>query len=152
MASIYKDFIKALINKAINGELTDLSLKPNPNSPQKYLMFDPQTGNRVTKVVIPDFPKDDINNWVFGPEEPKVIIVSKTWSEKDFSLEDGVITANATHIYKTLEDLEKDKMDPVFAIMQHIGTSSGLDFRIIPSKMANISANVREVSYNEVMS
>ena len=115
-------------------------------------MYDPKTGNRVTKVIIPDFPKDDIENWVFGPEDPKTVVVSKTWSAEDFTLNNGVITAKASHIYKGLEDLEKDKMDPVFAIMQHVGMSQGLDYRIIPSKQANLSSNARELSYNEIMS
>ena len=152
VATQYKDFISKLVNDAIDGKLTDLILKPNPDNPKKYLMYDPKTGNRVTKVIIPDFPKDDINNWVFGPEDPKVVVVSKTWDSNDFTLNDGVITAKASHIYKGLEDLEKERMDPVFAIMQHVGMSQGLDYRIIPSKMANISSNARELSYNEIMS
>ena len=152
VATQYKDFIKKLVNDAINGNLTDLQLKPNPDNPNKYLMYDPKTGNRVTKVIIPDFPKDDIENWVFGPEDPKTVVVSKTWSAEDFTLNNGVITAKASHIYKGLEDLEKDKMDPVFAIMQHVGMSQGLDYRIIPSKQANLSSNARELSYNEIMS
>ena len=152
VATQYKDFIVKLVNSALNGQLTDLELKPNPDNPKKYLMYDPKTGNRVTKVIIPDFPKDDIENWVFGPEIPKTIVVSKTWGAEDFSLENGIITAKASHIYKELDDLEDDKMDPVFAIMQHIGMSQGLDYRIIPSKQANISSNARELSYNEIMS
>jgi hypothetical protein len=152
VATQYKDFIAKLVNSALNGQLTDLELKPNPDNPKKYLMYDPKTGNRVTKVIIPDFPKDDIENWVFGPEVPKTIVVSKTWGAEDFSLENGIITAKASHIYKELDDLEDDKMDPVFAIMQHIGMSQGLDYRIIPSKQANISSNARELSYNEIMS
>ena len=151
VATQYKDFIAKLVNSALNGQLTDLELKPNPDNPKKYLMYDPKTGNRVTKVIIPDFPKDDIENWVFGPEVPKTIVVSKTWGAEDFSLENGIITAKASHIYKELDDLEDDKMDPVFAIMQHIGMSQGLDYRIIPSKQANISSNARELSYNEIM-
>ena len=152
VATQYKDFIAKLVNSALNGQLTDLELKPNPDNPKKYLMYDPKTGNRVTKVIIPDFPKDDIENWVFGPEVPKTIVVSKTWGAEDFSLENGIITAKASHIYKKIDDLEDDKMDPVFAIMQHIGMSQGLDYRIIPSKQANISSNARELSYNEIMS
>ena len=152
VATQYKDFINKLVNDAINGDLTDLQLKPNPDNPKKYLMYDPKTGNRVTKVIIPDFPKDDIENWVFGPEDPKTVVVSKTWGAEDFTLNGGVITAKASHIYKGLEDLEKDKMDPVFAIMQHVGMSQGLDYRIIPSKQANLSSNARELSYNEIMS
>ena len=151
VASTYKDFINKFIKKASNKELKNLSLEPNPDSPSKYLMFDPTTGTRVSKVIVPDFPMEDIENWVFGPEEPKTIVVSRTWKESDFSLNGDIITVQASHIYKDLADLEKDKMDPVFYIAQHVGTSTGLDFRIVPSKMGNISANARELSYNEVM-
>jgi hypothetical protein len=151
VASVYKDFIQKFIQKASNKELEKVSLEPNPTSPNKYLMFDPTTNTRVSKVIVPDFPMDDIENWVFGPETPKVIVVSRTWKESDFSLNGDTITVQASHIYKDLADLETDKMDPVFYIAQHVGTSTGLDFRIVPSKMGNISSNARELSYNDVM-
>jgi len=151
VASVYKDFIQKFIQKASNKQLEKVSLEPNPTSPNKYLMFDPTTNTRVSKVIVPDFPMEDIENWVFGPETPKVIVVSRTWKESDFSLSGDTITVHASHIYKDLADLETDKMDPVFYIAQHVGTSTGLDFRIVPSKMGNISANARELSYNEVM-
>jgi hypothetical protein len=151
VASVYKDFIQKFIQKASNKELEKVSLEPNPTSPNKYLMFDPTTNTRVSKVIVPDFPMKDIENWVFGPEIPKVIVVGRTWKESDFSLSGDTITVQASHIYKDLADLETDKMDPVFYIAQHVGTSTGLDFRIVPSKMGNISANARELSYNEVI-
>jgi len=151
VASTYKDFINKFIQKGIDKQLPKLSLEPNPNSSGKYLMFDPTTDDRVTKVIVPDFPMDDIEGWVFGPETPKVIVVSRTWKESDFSISGDTITVQASHIYKNLEDLETEGMDPVFYIAQHVGTSTGLDFRIVPSKMGNISANARELSYNDVM-
>ena len=151
VASVYKDFIQKFIQKASAKQLEKVSLETNPNSPGKYLMFDPTTNTRVSKVIIPDFPMKDVENWVFGPETPKVIVVGRTWKESDFSLDGNTITVQASHIYKDLADLETDKMDPVFYIAQHVGTSTGLDFRIVPSKMGNISANARELSYNEVM-
>jgi hypothetical protein len=151
VASVYKDFIQKFIQKASNKQLEKVSLEPNPTSPSKYLMFDPTTNARVSKVIVPDFPMKDVENWVFGPETPKVIVVGRTWKESDFSLSGNTITVQASHIYKDLADLETDKMDPVFYIAQHVGTSTGLDFRIVPSKMGNISSNARELSYNEVM-
>ena len=54
-----------------------------------------------------------------------------------------------THI--GIQDLEEIGIDPVFAIMQHRNTPQGLDYRIIPSKQANITAGTREISYNEIM-
>jgi hypothetical protein len=151
VASVYKDFIQKFIQKASAKQLEKVSLEPNPDSPSKYLMFDPTTNTRVSKVIVPDFPMKDVENWVFGPETPKVIVVGRTWKESDFSLSGDTITVQASHIYKDLADLETDKMDPVFYIAQHVGTSTGLDFRIVPSKMGNISANARELSYNEVI-
>jgi len=151
VASTYKDFINKFIQKASAKQLGKISLEPNPTSPNKYLMFDPTTGDRVTKVIVPDFPMDDIEGWVFGPETPKVIVVSRTWKESDFSISGDTITVQASYIYKNLEDLETEGMDPVFYIAQHVGTSTGLDFRIVPSKMGNISSNARELSYNDVM-
>ena len=78
-------------------------------------------------------------------------MVSRTWSEGDFALNGTTITVKASHIYKNLEDLKEEGMDPVFYIAQHVGTSTGLDFRIVPSKMGNISANARKILYNDVM-
>jgi hypothetical protein len=151
VASVYKDFIQKFIQKASAKQLEKVSLEPNPDSPSKYLMFDPTTNTRVSKVIVPDFPMKDVENWVFGPETPKVIVVGRTWKESDFSLSGDTITVQASHIYKNIADLKTDEMDPVFYIAQHVGTSTGLDFRIVPSKMGNISANARELSYNEVM-
>jgi len=151
VASTYKPFINKFIQKGIDKQLPKLSLEPNPTSPNKYLMFDPTTNTRVSKVIVPDFPMDDIEGWVFGPETPKVIVVSRTWKESDFSLSGDTITVQASHIYKNLEDLETEGMDPVFYVAQHVGTSTGLDFRIVPSKMGNISANARKILYNDVM-
>ena len=151
VASIYKTFIEKFIQKASAKQLGKVSLEANPDSPKKYLMFDPTTNTRVSKVIIPDFPMEDVEKWVFGPETPKVIVVSRTWKESDFSLDGNNITVQASHIYKDLKDLKTDKMDPVFYIAQHVGTSTGLDFRIVPSKMGNISDNARKISYNDVM-
>ena len=149
--STYKSFINKFIQKGIDKQLPKLSLEQNPDAPGKYLMFDPTTGTRVTKVIVPDFPMDDVEGWVFGPETPKTIVVSRTWNEGDFSLDGTTITAKASHIYKNLGDLKKDGMDPVFYIAQHVGTSTGLDFRIVPSKMGNISDNARRILYKDVM-
>ena len=150
VAGTSKEFIGKFIEKASQKQLKKLALEPNPDAPSKYLMFDPTTGTRVSKVIVPDFPMDKVESWVFGPETPKVIVVSRTWKESDFSLDGNTITVQASHIYKEIEDLKPD-LDPVFYIAQHIKNPTGLDFRIVPSKMGNISDNAREILYKDVM-
>ena len=121
VASNYPDFIKTFQEKAFAGEIDGFELKPNPEIKGKYLMYNSKTGDRVTKVVIPDFIEgnDEIETFVFGPEDPKVIVVSRSWKESDFKLDGDTITLQATHIYKSIDDIEKGGIAPVFTIAQH---------------------------------
>jgi len=155
VASNYPDFIKTFQEKALAGKIDGLELKPNPDVKGKYLMYNSNTGDRVTKVIIPDFIQDDkeINSFIFGTEDPKVMVVSKTWKESDFKLEGDVITVSATHIYKDIEDIDKASLSPVFTIAQHQNKPIGLDYRIYPENMAKIGPKARgiELSYNDII-
>ena len=118
-------------------------------------MFNSNTGDRVTKVIIPDFieEEDQINSFVFGPETPKVIVVSRSWKEDDFKLNGSTITVQASHIYKDLDDIEKGEISPVFTIAQHQNKPIGLDYRIYPENMAKIGPRARgiELSINDII-
>ena len=154
VASNYPDFIKNFQTKALAGEIQGLELRPNPEVPGKYLMYNSETGERVGKIVIPDFIKgdDQANTFIFGPEEPKVIIVGRTWKESDFTLDGSTITVQASHIYKTLDDVIDAGIAPVFTIAQHQNKPIGLDYRIYPSNMAKIGpkASGLELSVNDI--
>jgi hypothetical protein len=154
VASAFPDFIKTFEKKAFAGEIKGFGLMPNPEVKGKFLMYNPDTNERITKVIIPDFPKDNEEALVFGPEEPKVIVVGKTWSDNDFSLEGDTVIVKASHIYKTLADVEEAGISPVFVIAQHQNKPIGLDYRIYPADMAKIGPKARavELSYNDIMS
>ena len=155
VASNFPDFIKTFQTKAIAGEIPGLELRPNPEVPGRYLMYGSETGERLGKIVIPDFIEGDeqANTFIFGPEEPKVIIVGRTWKESDFSLSGDTITVQATHIYKTLDDVIKAGLAPVFTIAQHQNKPIGLDYRIYPANMAKIGprASGLELSVKDVI-
>ena len=155
VASNFPDFVKTFQEKAFAGEISGFELKPNPDVKGKYLMFNSNTGDRVTKVIIPDFieEEDQINSFVFGPETPKVIVVSRSWKEDDFKLNDGTITVQASHIYKDLDDIEKGGISPVFTIAQHQNKPIGLDYRIYPENMAKIGPRARgiELSIKDII-
>jgi len=154
VASVYPDFIKNFQTKAIAGEIPGLELRLNPEVPGKYLMYNSKTGERLSKIIIPDFITGDeqSNTYIFGPEEPKVIIVGRTWKENDFTLNGSTITVQATHIYKTLEDVVDAGIAPVFTIAQHQNKPIGLDYRIYPADMAKIGpkASGLELSVNDI--
>lgn len=157
-ASVAKDeknFIERFQVKAIKGQIPGLKLVDNPDVPGKYLMTKSETGERISKIVIPDFIDADeakSNRLIFGEENPKVIVVSRTWKESDFSLNGNTITVQATHIYKTLDDVIKADLAPVFTIAQHQNKPIGLDYRIYPANMAKIGpkASGLELSVNDI--
>ena len=94
-----------------------------------------------------------ISSFVFGPETPKVIVVSRSWKEDDFKLEGDTITVQASHIYKNLDDIEKGEISPVFTIAQHQNKPIGLDYRIYPANMAKIGPKAKgiELSINDII-
>lgn len=152
VASNYPDFIKNFQTKALAGDIPGLELKQNPEVPGKYLMYNSETGERVAKIVIPDFitGDDQSEKFIFGPEQPKVIIVGRTWKESDFSLNEDVIEVQASHIYKTLKDVEDAGISPVFTIAQHQNKPIGLDYRIYPANMAKVTSSTLELSVNDI--
>ena len=154
VASVYPDFIKNFQTKAIDGQIPGLKLIDNPDVPGKYLMANSETGERISKIIIPDFITGDeqSNTFIFGPENPKVIIVGRTWKESDFTLNGNTITVQASHIYKTLDDVIDAGIAPVFTIAQHQNKPIGLDYRIYPANMAKIGpkASGLELSVNDI--
>ena len=111
-------------------------------------------GERVTLIVIDDFPDGFEERVVFGPEKPKTVVVGGTFSkdDKDFELKGDKLIVKAAGIYKTLDDIEKTGQEPVFVIAQHAKMSYGLDFRIFPANKAKLGPRSRGIrlSYNDI--
>jgi hypothetical protein len=159
VASYYPELIKKFEKKAFDGDIPGLTLKPNPDVKGKYLMYSSNSGERISKIIIPDFVTDekDMNIFIFGEEKPPVIVVSRTWSESDFQLNEDTktITVKASHIYKNLEDIKKANLPPVFVITQHQNKPIGLDYRIFPKNSTEIKpdsrAKVLTLSINDII-
>jgi len=150
----FSPFIETFIKKALAGDIKGLKLKRNTEvAGEKYLMFNDE-GERVTIVIIDDFPEGFEERVVFGPETPKTIVVGGTFSkdDSDFILKDDVLEVKAAGIYRTLDDIEKTGQEPVFVIAQHAKMSYGLDFRIFPANKAKLGPRSRgiKLSYNDI--
>jgi len=132
-----KPLISRFEEKALDPNINfPVILKENPKVPGKYLMYSRETGVRITKVVVPDFIENDneINDFVFGSDDPRTVVVGRTWTTDDFKLIGSNIQVEASDIYLTVEDVKKDGVKPVFIIAQHQNKPVGLDYRIFPEK------------------
>ena len=132
-----KPLISRFEEKALDPDSNfPVVLKENPSVSGKYLMFNRATGDRITRIVIPDFIENDneINDFVFGSDDPKTVVVGKTWTTDDFKVSGNLIQVRASDIYLNVEDEKKDGVKPVFIIAQHQNKPLGLDYRIFPEK------------------
>ena len=151
----FSPFIKTFIEKALAGNINGFKLKRNTEvAGEKYLMTNDE-GERVTIVIVDDFPAGFEERVIFGPEEPKTVVVGGTFSkdDKDFILNGNKITVQASGIYRTLEDIENTGQEPVFIIAQHANMQYGLDFRIFPANKAKLGPRSRGIrlSYNDII-
>jgi len=150
----FAPFIKTFIEKALAGKVKGLKLERNTEvAGEKYLMFNDQ-GERVTLIIIDDFPEGFEERIIFGPEEPKTVVVGGTFSkdDKDFKMQGDKLVVQAAGIYRTLDDIEKTGQEPVFVIAQHAKMSYGLDFRIFPANKAKLGPKSKGIrlSYNDI--
>jgi len=150
----FSPFIDIFLKKALAGDIKGLKLKRNAEvAGEKYLMFNDE-GERVTIIIIDDFPEGFEERVVFGPETPKTVVVGGTFSkdDSDFILKNDILEVKAAGIYRTLDDIEKTGQEPVFVIAQHAKMSYGLDFRIFPSNKAKLGPRSRGIrlSYNDI--
>ena len=150
----FSPFIDTFLKKALAGDIKGLKLKRNTEvAGEKYLMFNDE-GERVTIVIIDDFPEGFEERVVFGPETPKTVVVGGTFSkdDSDFILKNNTLEVKAEGIYRTLDDIEKTGQEPVFVIAQHAKMSYGLDFRIFPANKTKLGPRSRgiKLSYNDI--
>ena len=153
--SSFTPFIKTFMERTLNGEIKGLKLKPNPDAPgKKYLMYNDE-GERVTMIVIDDFPKGFEERVIFGSELPKTVVIGGTFSkdDKDFKLNNNKITIQAAGIYRDLQDIKDTGQEPIFIIAQHINMPNGLDFRLYPANKTKLGPKSKGIrlSYNDVM-
>lgn len=149
----FSPFIKTFLKKLLAGEIKGLKLKPNPKTVgEKYLMYNDE-GERVTLVVIDDFPKGFEERVIFGNESPKVIVIGRTFNDSDFQLQNNKLNIKSSGIYRTLEEVDKAGQSPTFLIAQHINMPYGLDFRIFPANTAKIGPRSRgiKLSFNDIV-
>jgi len=154
LRTLMPNLLQSIIQKGEKGEIPTLGFEKDERGTDKYKMVNPQTGERVTLVVIEDIPKEYDELIIFGKEKIKPIIVSKTFSFGDFEVNNGILNIKCSHIYKNMDDIKKAKpaVEPVIVLAQHIGQKFGIDFRAYPAFMAQIGPKQKgiKLNYNDI--
>jgi hypothetical protein len=151
------DFRQKFLDAAFNNPNFPIELKPNPEFPgkERYEMFKKGTDQRVTLVIVTDAPytKDPKN--IFGNDNPKTVVVGRTFKPEDFKFDENTNTLDikVDHIYEDLEEINGSPFEPVFIIAQHSGNPYGLDFRAYPKFMAKLPKKGTgiEIKYSDLI-
>jgi hypothetical protein len=157
----YKAVVNKLSEKIKNGDLSPLVFKPFKDKLGNEkeginIMYNSKTNTKVSGVIITDLPSKEEQSIIFGSDN--AVVIYKTYSPKDFTLEGDNIKVEVTKIIENIKDVEEFNLDPVLNI-RHDSTrkaTGGLRATIQPKNLLykddKLTGEKIELSYNDIMS
>ena len=157
----YKSVVNKLSEKIKNGDLPPLVFKPFKDKLGNEktginIIYNQETGEKVSGVIVTDLPSKEEQSIIFGSDN--AVVIYKTYSPKDFTLEGDTVKVEVTKIIENMDDVEKFNLDPVLNI-RHDSTrtaTGGLRATVQPKdllyKNDALTGGKIELSYNDIMS
>ncbi len=149
-------FIKVL-EKAQSGEIPELDLRVDEINPRVLNMVNPENNKNYGRVYIKNAPGLDIKELAFGIDNADV--VQRTFSLKDFTLEDDTLEITSTKNYKEESDFTPEDL-PILQLERNASkatqlsglTGRGITIRTVP--ISSISGGPRAnnliIDYNDL--
>ena len=157
----YKDVVAKLSEKIKRGDFApELTFRPFTDKlgNQKEginVMYNEDTGKKVTGVIVTDLPSKDEESIIFGSDD--AVVIYRTYSPKDFSEEGDTVRVEVSKIIEDLGDVEAFNLEPVLNI-RHDSTrtaTGGLRATVQPENLlykdGSLTGDKVELSYNEIM-
>lgn len=156
----YKDITNKLSEKIKNGDLYPLIFKPfndklGNEKEGINIMYNKETGKKITGVIVTDLPSKDEESIIFGSDN--AVVIYKSYTPKDITLEGDTIKVEVTKIIENLEDIKEFNLEPVLNI-RHDSTrkaTGGLRATVQPEnllyKSGSLTGDKIELSYNEII-
>lgn len=107
-----------------------IHFRPKKDMPTKFRMYDPITGEDVTKLVITDLPLDWQQRMIFGSHVRCVVAIQDfDFSKFSFNKSTNTLTIYLHTLYSDFYQVMQDDAHPVGVLSHKVNTSTGLDFR-----------------------
>jgi hypothetical protein len=151
------DILLKILEKAEKGEIPNLELKPDESNPRVLNMVNSENNKNYGRVYIKNAPGLDIKELAFGIDNADV--VQRTFSLKDFTLEDDTLEITSTKNYKEESDFTPEDL-PILQLERNASkatqlsglTGRGITIRTVP--ISSISggprANTLIIDYNDL--
>ena len=159
--SRYKDVVAKLSEKIKRGDFSpELTFKPFTDKLGNEkeginIMYNEDTGKKITGIIVTDLPSKDEESIIFGSDN--AVVIYRTYSPKDFSLEGDTVKVEVSKIIEDLGDVKEFNAEPVLNI-RHDSTrkaTGGLRATVQPEnllyKNGSLTGDKIELSYNEIM-
>jgi len=157
----YKDVVEKLSQKIASGDFApELIFKPfidklGNKKEGINVMYNETIGKKITGIVVTDLPESEEKSIIFGSDD--AVVVYRTYTPKDFSLEGDTIKVEVSKIIEDMDDVEEFNLEPVLNIRHDSTRSSTGGLRALVQPKIKIYNNGQlrgdkiELSYNEIM-
>ena len=151
------DILFKILEKAEKGEIPNLDLRQDELNPRVLNMVNPENDKNYGRVYIKNAPGLDIKELAFGIDNADV--VQRTFSLKDFTLENDTLEITSTKNYKEESDFTSEDL-PILQLERNASkatqlsglTGRGITIRTVP--ISSISGGPRAnnliIDYNDL--
>jgi hypothetical protein len=102
--------------------------------------------------------RNETESIVFGTDDPKTVVIKKTFTKNDFKFENNILTIDSGFIASDLSDIEDTDLEPILVVRHDVTRTATNGLRPIvynrdhAYKNGAITGNRMEISYDEAIS
>ena len=152
----YKELMQKFSTKLLKDPYPNLGLRPTEKT-NIYRLTNPSTNQDYSGVIITDLPNSEEESIIFGTDDPKTVVVKKTFTKNDFKFSNNTLTIDSGYIMSELSDIEGTDYEPILVVRHDVTRNATNGLRPIvynrdhAYKNGNITGNRIEISYDEAI-
>ena len=153
----YKELMQKFSAKLLKDPYPNLGLRPTEKT-DIYRLTNPSTGQDYSGIIITDLPNNETESIVFGTDDPKTVVIKKTFTKNDLKFENNILTIDSGFIASDLSDIEDTDLEPILVVRHDVTRTATNGLRPIvynrdhAYKNGAITGNRMEISYDEAIS